>query len=176
MATALTLGRLEPNKDNVGGLKAIYFAEYDGDAYSAATISADEEITAFGSAITLFKYDLKGGASISEENPNSRENGTSFFEGSGTVVLKKQDLATRKEMKLLSFERVFVVSEDYNGNFKIHGIEHGCEVSIGNSTGTAMGDLNGYTLTISYQERFPAFFIQSSIIGDTINTTVTEGT
>lgn len=167
---------MEPNKNFVGGIKNVYFAEYSSSAYSGATISAAEEITAFGSAIALFKYEVKGGTSFSEENPNSRENGTSFFEGSGTVVLKKQDLATRKEMKLLSFERVFVVSEDYNGVFKIHGIENGCEVSIANSTGTNMGDLNGYTLTITYQERFPAFFVASSIIGDTTNTTVTVGT
>lgn len=175
MATALTLGRLEPNKNTVGGLKAIYFAEYDGDAYDDATFSSDEEITAFGSAIALLKYDLKGGSSISEDNPNSREAGTSFFQGSGTVILKKQDLKTRKEMKLLSWERVFVVSEDYNGNFKFHGIENGCEVAIANTSGTAMGDFNGYTLTITYEERFPAFFVSSSIIGDTINTTVTAG-
>lgn len=176
MATALTLGRLEPNKNSVGGYKAVYFAEYDADAFSGATIAATDEITAFGSAITLLKYEVKGGTVFNESNPNSRENGTSYFETSGTVVLKKQNLATRKEMKLLSFERVFVVSEDYNGNFKLHGFENGCEVSIDTSGGTNMGDLSGYTLTITAQERYPAYFIASSIIDDTTNTSVTVGT
>ena len=176
MATSLTLGRLEPNKDVVGGLKAVYFADYTTSVFGTATVAATDEITAFSSAITLFKYELKGSNSIDEANPNSRENGTSFWEGSGSITLKKQDLATRKEMKLLSRERVLVVSEDYNGNFKIHGIHNGCEISIATASGAGMGDLSGYTLEITFTEQEPSYFLDSSIIDDAINTNVTVGT
>lgn len=176
MATALTLGRLEPNKDSVGGLKAVYFFEFSGSTFSGATIDANEQVTAFGSAQTLFKYDLKGANSIDETNPNSRENGTSYFETSGTIVLKKQSLATRKELKLMSYERLHIIAEDYNGNFKLYGFQNGCEVQVDTSGGAAMGDLSGYTLTITAQEQQPAHFVDSTIIGDTINTTVTVGT
>lgn len=176
MATALTLGRLEPNKTQVGGIKNVYFFEYDSDLYASATIAATEEVTAFGSAQTLYKYETKGGTGFSQTNPNDRATGTSFQEISGTITLKKQDLATRKELKLMSYERLHIITEDYNGNFKLYGAENGCEVSVETQDGTAMGDLSGYVLTVTGQERFPAFFVDSAIIGDTTNTVVTSGT
>jgi len=176
MATALTLGRLEPNKNKVGGIKNVYFAEYSGTTYSGATIATDEEITAFGSAITLFKYETKGGTGFSQTPNNSRETGTNFWTTAGTVTLKSQDLATRKELKLMSYERVHVVTEDYNGVYKMYGIENGCEVSVEVQDGTAMGDLSGYVLSISGEERFPAFHIDSTIIDNTTDTAVTVGT
>ena len=176
MATALTKGRLEPNKTQVGGIKNVYFAEYGGTTYSGATISADEEITAFGSALTLYKYETKGGTGFSQSNPNDRATGTSFQEISGTITLKKQDLSTRKELKLMSYERLHIITEDYNGDFKMYGIENGCEVSVETQDGTAMGDLTGYVLTVTGQERFPAFFVDSAIIDNTTDTSVTVGT
>lgn len=176
MATSLTLGRLEPNKDVVGGLKAVYFADYTTASFGTATVAATDEITAFSALITLFKYELKGSNNIDEANPNSRENGTSFWEGSGSITLKKQDLATRKEMKLLTRERVLVVTEDYNGNYKIHGLHNGAEVSVSTSSGSGMGDLSGYTLEITTTEQNPAYFLDSAIIDDATNTAVTVGT
>ena len=176
MATSLTLGRLEPNKDSVGGLRAIYIFGFSAGLYSGATLSASDEVTAFGSAQALLKYELKGANSIDETNPNSREQGTSFFETAGTVVLKKQSLASRKELQLLTYERVHIISEDYNGNYRLHGFQNGCEVQVDTSSGAAMGDLSGYTLTITAQEQLSAHFVDSTIIGDTTNTTVTEGT
>ena len=39
-----------------------------------------------------------------------------------------------------------------------------------------MGDLNGYNLTITGTEKSPANFIDTTIINDTTNTIVVEGT
>ena len=69
-----------------------------------------------------------------------------------------------------------VITEDYNGLFKIFGFENGCEVAVDVSNGTAMGDLSGYTLNITGQETEPAHLIASSIIDDTTNTAVVVGT
>jgi len=60
MACDATLGRLEPCKDSVGGLKSIYFVNYAATALSGATLDTDGIVTAFGTALTLYKYDLKG--------------------------------------------------------------------------------------------------------------------
>ena len=79
MACDITLGRLEPCKDSVGGLKAIYFINYDATFYGLATFT-NEEITALDAAVGTFKYDLKGANSFDEANENSRENGTSFLD------------------------------------------------------------------------------------------------
>ena len=176
MATSLTLGRLESNKNSWGGLKAIYFVGFLGTLKSGATLAATEEVTGFASAQSLLKYELKGSNNLDETNSNDRATGTSFYEQSGSVTLKKQALATRKELKLLTYERVHVITEDYNGLFKIFGFENGCEVAVDVSNGTAMGDLSGYTLNISGQETEPAHMVASSIIDDTTNTAVVVGT
>ena len=176
MACDISAGRLEPCKDSVGGLKAVYFVNYDADIYTDATITSGE-ITEFGSAITLYKFDLKGANnSFDETNENSRDNGTSFWTQTGTLVLKKQDLATQSELKLLAYGRPLVVVEDYNGNFRMAGFENGCEVTVNTASGAAMGDLNGYNITFTGTEKEPASFIDATIIGDTTNTTVVSGT
>ena len=91
----------------------------------------------------------------------SRENGTTFFEQTLNLTLHKLTKEDNKELKLLAFGRPHVVVEDYNGNVLLMGLEHGADVSGGTIvTGAAMGDLSGYTLTLSAMERKPANFIQ----------------
>ena len=90
--------------------------------------------------------------------------------------LKKQDLATQSQLKLLAYGRPLVVVEDYNGNFRMAGFENGAEVVVNTASGAAMGDLNGYNITFTGTEKEPASFIDATIIGDTTNTTVVSGT
>ena len=181
MACDITAGRLEPCKDSVGGITAIYI----GGAYTSGLLNAladggcsitADEITGFASALTFYKYDLKGANSFDQTNENSRENGTSFWTQSGTVVLKKQDKATTAQLKLLSYGRPQIIIEDYNSNFYLAGIENGVEVAVNTATGAGMGDLNGYNLTLTGTEKSPANFILPSIIGDTTNTVIVVGT
>jgi hypothetical protein len=62
------------------------------------------------------------------------------------------------------------------------GAEHGAEVTGGTiSTGAAMGDLSGYTLTLAASELQPANFLEGATSADpfaglTSTVTVTEGT
>ena len=47
------------------------------------------------------------------------------------------------------------------------GLEYGAEVTGGSIvTGTAMGDLSGYTLTLTAQEKLPANFVDATITAD----------
>ena len=175
MACDITAGRLEPCKDSVGGITAIYI----GGVYTSGLLNAPAdggEITAFAAPLTFYKYDLKGANSFDQTNENSRENGTSFWNQTGTVVLKKQDKATTAQLKLLSYGRPQIIIEDFNGNFFLAGIENGVEVTVNTATGSGMGDLNGYNLTLAGTEKSPANFIIASIIGDTTNTVIVVGT
>ena len=177
MACDITAGRLEPCKDSVGGITAIYIGgAYTDDLLTTATIWADGEVTAFAAALTFYKYDLKGANSFDQTNENSRENGTSFWTQTGTVVLKKQDKATTAQLKLLSYGRPQIIIEDYNSNFYLAGIENGVEVAVNTATGAGMGDLNGYNLTLTGTEKSPANFMLPAIIGDTTNTVIVVGT
>ena len=77
MACNLTKGRLEPCKDVVGGLKAVYFTDF-GDLGTVTKV--DDEITDLSGTFVAYKYDLKGGSSFEQAITSSRENGTTYFE------------------------------------------------------------------------------------------------
>ncbi len=180
MACDLTKGRKEPCKDVVGGLKAVYFTDF-GD-YGTVT-QTDDEITDMDGTFTAYKYELKGNSSFEQAITSSRENGTTFFEQTLNLTLKKLSKEDNKELKLLAFGRPHVAVEDYNGNVFVMGLEHGAEVTGGSiSTGAAMGDLSGYTLTLSASELKPANFVDSPTAADPFDgmasatVTVTEGT
>jgi len=162
MACDLTLGRKEPCKDVVGGLKNVYFVDF-GDL-GTITLGNDEitNMTGNSGSLTAFKYELKGNSSFEQAITSSRENGTTFVEQTLTLTLKKLTKEDNKELKLLAYGRPHVAVEDYNGNVFMMGLEHGAEVTGGTiSTGAAMGDLSGYTLTMAASELAPANFMDS---------------
>ena len=98
---------------------------------------------------------------------SSRENGTTFFEQTLTLQFTKMTKEDNKQIKLMAYGRPRVFVEDYNGNAFLVGKQHGSEVTGGTIvTGTAMGDLNGYTLTLSAQEVLPANFVDGAVAGD----------
>jgi len=162
MACDLTLGRKEPCKDSIGGLKNIYFVDF-GDL-GTVTLTNDEitNLTGTSGSLTAYKYELKGASSFEQTITSSRENGTTFFDQTLTLTLKKLTKEDNKELKLLAYGRPHVAVEDYNGNVFMMGTENGAEVTGGTIvTGAAMADLSGYTLTLNAQEPLAANFMDS---------------
>jgi hypothetical protein len=163
MACDISAGRLEPCKDSVGGLDAVYFVNYDDLPTTAITVSADDEITAVTGSPRAYKYELKGTSSLEQAINSSRENGTTFFDQVLSLMLKKQDLATHKQVKLLAYGRPKVIVRDNNSNFWLVGYEHGADVNGGSIvTGAAFGDMTGYNLTFQAQEKIPAQFLDAT--------------
>ena len=175
MACDITLGRLEPCKDAVGGLKAAYFVNW-GDAtgytYNATNTDVIDTVTGTPSA---YKYELKGTNSFDQTITSSRENGTTFFDQSLKLQLKNMTAASHKQIKLLAYGRPQVIVEDNNGNLFYCGLEHGMDVVGGTIvSGTAMGDLSGYTLELKGMERVPANFLGDTLAD--VGFTVVPGT
>ena len=180
MACDLTKGRKEPCKDVVGGLRAIYFVDY---AQLGTVTQTDDEITDMTGTFSAYKYELKGNSSFEQAVNSSRENGTTFFEQTLNLTLKKLSKEDHKEIKLLAYGHPHVAVEDYNGNVFIMGLENGADVSGGTIvTGAAMGDLSGYTLTLTGMEVKPANFVSSPTAADpfagmtSATATIVEGT
>ena len=164
MACDLTKGRKEPCKDVVGGLKAVYFVDF-GDL--GTVTKTNDEITDLSGTFSAYKYELRGNSSFEQSISSSRENGTTFFEQTLNLTLKKLSKEDHKEIKLLAYGRPHVAVEDYNGNVFVMGLQHGADVSGGTIvTGAAMGDLSGYTLTLSGMEVEPANFVASPTAAD----------
>ena len=164
MACTLTKGRNEPCKDVVGGITAVYFADFD--TLGAITYDATDTdvIDSFGGTPTWFKFDVKGTSSFEQTITSSRENGTTFYEQTLTLNFKKLSKQTHNEVKLLAYARPHVIIEDNNGNKFMMGLEYGAEVTGGSiATGAAMGDMSGYSLTFGAQEKIPANFVDATI-------------
>jgi hypothetical protein len=160
----ISLGRIEPCKTSQGGLRAVYFVNWKDATTMTYDATNTDVITAVAGTPQAFKYELKGTSSFEQTITSSRDNGTTFFEQTLTLTLKKLSIVDHKQIKLLAYGRPQVVVEDMNGNFFYAGLTNGMEVSGGTIvTGAAMGDLSGYTLTLMGQEPVPANFIGASL-------------
>ncbi len=163
----ITAGRLEPCKDSVGGINAIYFVPYGGIGRSDInTVTGEiDNVTASTSA---YKFDVRGNSSYTENIQSSRENGTTAFEQVLELTFKKLTKEDQKAIKLLSYNRPHVIIEDNNGNRFVSGLEYGSDVTGGTVvTGATMADMSGYTLTFTGMEKEPATFLSTDDL-DTI--------
>ena len=164
MACDITRGRLIDCKDQVGGLKAIYICKnYNTNISAVATINTTEMTTAgfatwsgqSGSQTTVFKYDLVPNLSSMNVTINSdNANGTTFFTQALSVTLQKIDHDMTNELRLMAYSRAQIFVQDANDNVFLLGIDNGCHVSGGTVvTGTAKGDMTGYTIEWAAEER-----------------------
>lgn len=163
MACDLTAGRKEVCKDSVGGLKSIYFVNYGEIASVTYDVTNTDVIATVTGTPDAYKYELKGTSTLTQNVISSEDAGTTFYEQVLEVTLKKLTPKDHKELKLLTYGRPQVIIEDNNGNFFLAGLENGMSVTGGTIvTGGAMGDLSGYTLTLTGREKLPANFLDDT--------------
>jgi hypothetical protein len=181
MPCNLTGGRLRPCKDAVGGIKKIHFVDFG--AMGAMSYGSDDEITDLVTASTFdyYTYDVKGNSSLETNITSSMENGTTFFEQVVNLTLFKLTKEDNKELKLIAYGRPHVVVQTFDDKFLLVGSDNGADVTGGTAvTGTAMGDLNVYTLTLTANElRMPSFIdgaTDANPFAGLSNATATEGT
>jgi hypothetical protein len=165
MSCDIANGVAEPCKSSVGGLDAIYLINY-GD-YSTSDLTYDgtntDMINDVNSVSNMYKFELKGANSFEQTITSNRDNGTTYVEQTLTVTLKQQSAAKHKLIKLLAYGRPHVVVRTRANQYFLAGLERGLDLTTGVvSNGTAMGDLNGYTLTFVGQENIPANFLNCS--------------
>lgn len=166
MSCDLTLGRLEPCKNNVGGIDKIYFVNY-GDM-GTVTTGSDDDITDMTGTFSIYEYEVKSDATNLEETITSdRNTGTTFFSQVINITLKNKSKEMNKQLKLMAYGRPHVIIWDRNGKAWLAGLNRGCEVTGGTVvTGGAMGDLYGYTITLTGQEELPANIIDGATAAD----------
>ena len=73
MSCDISLGRIEPCKDSIGGLRSIYFVNWgDATGYTYDVTNTDV-IDAVAGTPVAYKYDLKGTSSFEQTITSSRE-------------------------------------------------------------------------------------------------------
>jgi len=163
MACILTTGKTNPCSDSQGGLAFIELADFDT-LGTATYVTGSDVIASFSGTPVWFKYELNSTANNYVENINSNgDAGTTYFEQVLTLSLKKLDAISHKELKLVTYGRPHVRITDRNGNVFIMGLLEGAKVTAGSiATGGAMADFNGYSLTLTANEKNPANFYVGS--------------
>lgn len=164
MACLLTRGFEKDCRDSVGGIKTVYIANW---SQIDDTTEVDGEVTAITLAAGAYfhEYQLRRQTSSFTENyEGSEENGTLFHEQEVNVILTRLEAAKRNEMYLMGKGDVVIIAQDNNNNYLLFGLENGLTLGGSASSGTSFGDLSGYELTFSGQEKEPARFVSGSII------------
>ena len=160
MACLLTQGRQEVCKESVGGLQGVYFINYTTGSF---TKGGNGQVTALPSGSTVYYYELKGNSAYTETVNSSRDNGTTFFNQELTLNLKKLTNEMTTQLKLMAYGRSQIVIWTMNGDSLLVGEREGADVTGGTiQTGGALGDLYGYSVTLTGMEQLPAAFLSGS--------------
>jgi hypothetical protein len=169
MPCLITLGRSEPCKDSLGGLKNVYFINEDINTsnliYYNPTLPPPivytDDIYYVQYIASLYKFELKSNENVyDQEIVSSRENGTTFFRQTLTIKLKKQDIATHNAVKTLAYAKPRILVETNEGDFFLVGLLRGTDLTSGSiNNGGDLGGFNGYSLTFTAEELLPSPFI-----------------
>jgi len=142
---------------------------------STAVVEASEGLIAtISGSGEFFKFELfRQTSDFTEAITSTPENGTVFYEQTLNAVFFKLQSSTRNQVKVLAQNpNLKVVVETNNGTvdgvgrYWLLGEDRGMQFLSGTgATGTAFGDLNGYSLTFTGQEPNPASEISGSLAG-----------
>lgn len=176
MSCLLTNGLAKGCRDNSGGLKRALItnsiniasiAPAQGSIVTPVDAGLISTITMSGTPATKF-YEFTPNKMSSNwvENVQSNiQNGTIGYEQVLTLIFAKNEASKRNQIKLLGQAEMVVIVEDYNGKYFLLGELNGMELSGGNSgSGTALTDLNGWTITLTGMEHEPAREVDADII------------
>jgi hypothetical protein len=156
MPCTLSSGRLLKCKDKIGGIKTIFIANHD--AFQTGVVSdAAGKITTLPTA-TIMRYELSQAAGdFVETITSSVENGTVFWNQVVNFSLMQLTAEDRLELQNVAQTRLVVFVLDNNDNIWMVGQYDSAELTAGTAaTGTAKGDANGYSITVSAVEKLPA--------------------
>ena len=158
-------------RDNTGGIANLYILSGSIDSVVDASEGLIETISGSGE---FYKFELfRQTSDFSEAITSTPENGTVFYEQTLNAVFFKLQSSTRNQVKVLAQNpNLKVVVETNNGTvdgvgrYWLLGEDRGMQLLSGTgATGTAFGDLNGYSLTFTGQEPNPASEISGSLAG-----------
>ena len=164
MACAIVSGYTIDCRESVGGIDAVFFAEFGNVTILDASgiVTGITKVT--GKKFYKFEIPTKSSAVASSNPMGSIENGTLFFEQTLDFPINKRDATTRNIITTLSKNKVVAVTLDKDGTYRMYGKQFG--MYLGGSTGTsgaAAGDAQGYVLKFEATEKEDFFEVTNAI-------------
>ena len=169
MSCNLTYGLNIPCIDSFGGIKGPIYISSDANLGTLTESSTAGQVSlvtaASGDSGSFYEFALpKDTASFTQTGNVSNTSGTLFYDQAISFNLQKMNANARNQMLLICKNRALrVFFLDQNNKWWMIGYTRGAVVTANTGvTGTAPGDANQFTLTLSAQEPQPAYEISQS--------------
>ena len=163
----ISSGRTLPCKEGSAGLLGVYFFNRPVTvSYDAVDATLIDDITLVGGgAATAYFFELDNdGANYTENIQADRNNGTLFYEQVLTLQLQSLQEQDKPQFDNLAKGRPLCVVHYRNGKAVLAGISRGLDTSGSNASGGALGDFQGYTLTLTANENSYAPFLDGATV------------
>lgn len=140
---------------NIGGIRNIWLANY---VEGGATIAKTDEGTAlvegsvsgFAEGVTWQKYPMRKNTCSMTSTINNSTDGASYVTTELSLSFSKMEAQKRIAIQALAIGECMAVVEDSNGEMWFLGADAPLTATAGGGeTGTAKGDANRYTLTLT---------------------------
>lgn len=151
--------------NNKGGIKTVYIANY-GDVTGFEENEGVITGITMASGATFKAYQFrKNTGSMNSTLTADETNGLNYVTTEVSLVFTKMDTAKRVEMAALSLGQLAVIVLDSNGIYWYITPDDYASASAGTGeTGTAKGDRNAYTLTLSVEnDGYPIEIAETAI-------------
>ena len=138
-------------KDAVGGIVEAYIADINDVATITTVAEAVTAITmADAKKYHTYKFRKQTGSVNSTINTDVNA-GTTWYQTDVVLQFTKMETSKRVEISALATGQVSIIVKDSMGKYWLVGTkESPAELTAGSTaTGTALGDLNGYNITLS---------------------------
>ena len=154
-----------------GGTKVLGIGAHDKDKNYAAELDGTLGNKIIGhddTALALYKFEQELETAVVTENfVGDRNTNTGFWEVSIALTLHYtadetiNDGIIESITELVTKGNMLVTATDNNGISKVYGVENGLRVTSGEGgNGTAFGDLNGISLTLTGREPRQAYLVE----------------
>lgn len=152
MSCALTQNYYLDCRDSLGGIKKVWLGSYND---ISSWTGSNGTYTAVSMSGYFWSYELiKESSNFSEAITTNVQNGTTFYAQTLEIILNKLQVSTRNEILLLAKNTLVAIVEDNNGVKWILGKDAGLDITAGTiGSGTAFGDRNGYTITLTGNQK-----------------------
>jgi hypothetical protein len=165
MSCNLTQGFPLACKDSVGGIKTLFLLEQSNVATFTASGQTVISLTLNAGKI-FWEYDLRKATSeMTSAITTSEANGSTFYKTDIKFVMYKMDANKWGELQSLAQQLVVAIVRDNNNNYWFVGYVNGGNLLTSQGkTGKAFGDLNGFDLSLEFEEPNPLYLVPASLI------------
>lgn len=162
MSCLTTAGILIACKEAIGGIKALYLGDYATFANTATIDGPTNLVTALPTG-DVYEFELpKHTGSFTEEAAISIENGTVYYTQTVVAMFHGMTAARALQLQNIAKGRNVLFVQDNNNNIWMCGYKDGVEVTaFTTASGTAKGDMSGYTITFTGEEKDKAYLLDA---------------